>query len=93
MGDIAFGEGFGMLESNKAHPVMKITQSGIYIVGKLTPVSWLVTILASLPGANADFEMLENFGRESALRRIQTNRDDDEDVRLDILYKEQCFNI
>lgn len=75
MGDTAFGEGFGMLESNKPHPVMQIMRSGIFIIGRLSPVPWLVTLLASLPGANADFDKLERFSHAQVLKRIQREGD------------------
>jgi hypothetical protein len=68
MGDIAFGEGFGMLESNKTHPVMNIMRSGIHILGRLSPVPWFITILASLPGGTADWMKLERFSEEQVLK-------------------------
>jgi len=76
MGDIAFGEGFGMLESNKPHAVMNIMRSGIYVLGRLSPVSWFITILASLPGANADWAKLEQFSEEQVLKRSKLDRDE-----------------
>lgn len=76
MGDIAFGEGFGMLESNKPHAVMNIMRSGIYVLGRLSPVSWFITILASLPGANADWAKLERFSEEQVTKRSKLERDE-----------------
>lgn len=80
MGDTAFGQGFNLLETNTPHPVMQIMRSGIFIIGRLTPVPWLVILLASLPGANANFRKLKTFAHESATARIQLGRDDG-DVR------------
>lgn len=76
MGDTAFGEGFGMLESNKPHPIMDIMRSGIYILGRLSPVPWLITILASLPGGTADWKKLEDFAKGRVLKRARMDRDE-----------------
>ncbi|KAF2867502.1 cytochrome P450 [Massariosphaeria phaeospora] len=76
MGDTAFGEGFGMLESNKPHPVMDILRLGVNILGRLSPVPWLITLLSSLPGATPDFTRLERFGAESVLKRAEMDRDE-----------------
>jgi cytochrome P450 len=80
MGDTAFGSGFGMLESNEEHPIMGIMRGGIYIIGRLTPLPWLVTILSSLPGANADFKKLETFAEEAIQKRAKMGDRDDDDV-------------
>lgn len=76
MGDVAFGEGFGMLESNKPHAIMNIMRSGIYILGRLSPVSWFITVVASLPGANADWAKLEKFSEEQVYKRSKMERDE-----------------
>ncbi|KAF1958643.1 cytochrome P450 monooxygenase-like protein [Byssothecium circinans] len=78
MGDTAFGSGFGMLESNKEHPIVQIMRGGIYIIGRLTPVPWLITILSSLPGGNGDFKKLEAFAEESILKRAKMERGEDD---------------
>ncbi|ORY04755.1 putative benzoate 4-monooxygenase cytochrome P450 [Clohesyomyces aquaticus] len=78
MGEVAFGEGFGMLESDTVHPIMEIMRSGIYIIGRFTPITWLVTILASLPGANADWAKLERFAQKQVLKRMEMERDNDD---------------
>ncbi|CAI6339949.1 unnamed protein product [Periconia digitata] len=64
MGDTAFGKDFNMLKSNIQHPIVEIMRSGTYIMGRLTPVPWLVTVLASLPGVNKNFERLESYAEE-----------------------------
>jgi tryprostatin B 6-hydroxylase len=78
MGDTAFGSGFGMLESNEEHPIAQIMRGGIYIIGRLTPIPWLVTVLTSLPGANADFKKLEAYAEESIQKRPKMDGDDDD---------------
>ncbi|KAF2243918.1 cytochrome P450 monooxygenase-like protein, partial [Trematosphaeria pertusa] len=78
MGDTAFGSGFGMLETNEEHPIVQIMRSGIYIIGRLTPVPWLVTVLTSLPGANADFKRLEAYAEKSIIARSKMDRDPDD---------------
>ncbi|KAF2111596.1 cytochrome P450 [Lophiotrema nucula] len=53
-------------------------RSGIYILEGLSPVSWLITILACLPGGNEGFSRLEKFAHESVLKRVRIKRDDDD---------------
>jgi hypothetical protein len=81
MDDIAFGEGFGMLERNKPHAIMHIMSSGIYVLGRLSPISWSITLLSSLPGANADWAKFEKFSEEQVYKRSKMDRDEG-DVRL-----------
>jgi tryprostatin B 6-hydroxylase len=78
MGETAFGSGFGMLESNEEHPIVRIMRSGVYIIGRLTPVPWLVTVLTSLPGANLDFKKLESYAEESIIARSKMDTDPDD---------------
>jgi cytochrome P450 len=81
MGDIAFGESFGVLENNKPHSIMNIMRSGIYVLGRLSPVSWFITLLSSLPDANADWAKLERFSEEQVYKRSTMDRDEG-DIRL-----------
>lgn len=74
MGDTAFGKDFNMLKSNVEHPIVKIMRSGIYVIGRLTPLPWLVTILSSLPGANGDFKRLESYAEDSIMKLSKTDR-------------------
>jgi cytochrome P450 len=76
MGDTAFGDAFGMLETNKAHPVVDIMRSGIFVLGRLTPIPWLVTILTSIPGANKDFLKLERFAEQQVEIRMKLEREE-----------------
>ena len=80
MGDTAFGSGFGMLESNEEHPIVGIMRGGIYVIGRLTPLPWLVTILSSIPGANADFKKLEAYAEEEIQKRAKMDDRDEDDV-------------
>jgi cytochrome P450 len=78
MGDVAFGSSFGMLETNEEHPIVQIMRSGIFIIGRLTPIPWLVTVLSSLPGAAADFKKLEAFAETSIRSRAKMDRGEDD---------------
>lgn len=78
MGDTAFGSSFGMLETNEEHPIVQIMRSGIFIIGRLTPLPWLVTVLSSLPGAAGDFKKLEAFAETSILSRAKMDRGEDD---------------
>jgi cytochrome P450 len=80
MGDTAFGSDFGMLESNEEHPIVGIVRGGIYVIGRLTPLPWLVTILSSLPGANSDFKKLEAYAEDEIQKRAEMSDRDEEDV-------------
>jgi len=84
MGEAAFGEGFGMLETNKEHPVVKIMKKGIIIIGRLTPVPWLVVLLSALPAGTRDFARLEAYSQEKVLKRIEVGTDES-DVGLILL--------
>lgn len=77
MGDTAFGRDFDMLKSNVQHPIVKIMRNGVYVLGRLTPIPWLVTLLVSIPGANNDFLKLEKYAEESILKLSKTSRGDE----------------
>ncbi|PVI02264.1 cytochrome P450 [Periconia macrospinosa] len=78
MGDTAFGKDFNMLKSNVEHPIVKIMRGGIYIIGRFTPVPWLVTILSSIPGANGDFKRLESYAEDSIMKLSKMNSGGDD---------------
>lgn len=78
MGDTAFGSGFDMLKTNEEHPIVQIMRGGIFIIGRLTPIPWLVTVLSSLPGAAGDFKKLEAFAERSIQNRAKLDRGEDD---------------
>ncbi|KAF2445239.1 cytochrome P450 [Karstenula rhodostoma CBS 690.94] len=78
MGDTAFGSSFGMLETNEEDPIFQIMRSGIFIIGRLTPLPWLVTVLSSLPGAAGDFKKLAAFAETSIQNRAKMDGDGDD---------------
>ncbi|KAF2653512.1 putative benzoate 4-monooxygenase cytochrome P450 [Lophiostoma macrostomum CBS 122681] len=76
MGEFAFGESFGMLESNRQHAGIQIIKKGMLVVGRFTPVPWLILLLQSLPFVKADWYRLQAFAHEQVLKRIAMKRDD-----------------
>ncbi|KAF2680749.1 putative benzoate 4-monooxygenase cytochrome P450 [Lentithecium fluviatile CBS 122367] len=85
MGDIAFGEGFGMLEQNKPHPIMNTLRSGIYLLGRLSPVPWLMTILMTIPRSKEDWVKMEQFSEERVmLKLIDAARDPEDKAKIDM---------
>ena len=49
MGDLAFGQPFEMLVNGKEHHVIKMLHSGMLPLGMLSPVVWIIPVLAALP--------------------------------------------
>lgn len=58
MSDLAFGEPLEMLECSTNHFAVDLLQSGMDLLGPLSPVPWLVRIGLSIPGVAHRFKML-----------------------------------
>lgn len=64
MGDIAFGNSFGLLENGKMNYALDLLVEGMKPLGMFTPVPWLVCLLKSIPGFGAGFKRFESWCAE-----------------------------
>lgn len=69
MGDLAFGKGFGMLESGERHYVMKMLHEGQKPLAFLGPVPWLTRILTKVPGPMEKRERFKKWCKSQVIQR------------------------
>lgn len=55
MGDLAFGKSFEMLRSGKTHFAMDLLHEGLLPLGVLSPIPWLVPVMAAAPLVGAGY--------------------------------------
>ena len=74
MGDLAFGQSFSMMKSQKQHFALKVLQAGMHSLGILTPIPWIFPILRKIPGAAKGLKMFTKYIEEQAeiRQKVQT---------------------
>lgn len=61
MGEVGLGKDLETLRSGKTHPTIKGIHDSMAIIGLLTPVPWLLTMLAAVPGAASKLTAFMNY--------------------------------
>ena len=70
MSDLAFGEPLAMLERDENHFTVELLQSGMDILGPLSPAPWLVRIGYSIPGVAQKFKNLLAWSAQKLEHRV-----------------------
>ncbi len=71
MGDLAFGSSFDMLKSGERHWALDLLDEGMTPLGILTPVPWVIPILARIPGAAQGFKKFIKWCAKQVEKRTQ----------------------
>lgn len=58
MGDLAFGKSFDMLKNGQTHFAIALLESGLLPLGLLTPISWMVPVMATAPIIGSQYRRL-----------------------------------
>lgn len=69
MGDLAFGKSFDMLKNGKTHFAIELLQSGVLPLGLLTPIPWMVPVMANAPFIGSSFRRLFNWCADQVEQR------------------------
>lgn len=69
MGELAFGNSFGMMETGEMHPALKIVHDGQWLLGYVTPLPWITPILRRLPGASKSNYVFQKWREEQIVKR------------------------
>ncbi|EPE34936.1 Cytochrome P450 [Glarea lozoyensis ATCC 20868] len=69
MGDMAFGQSFGMVESGKEHSLISIMNKAMAALGPLTPIIWILPILKAIPGMAKPTWAFINYNQDQVAKR------------------------
>lgn len=58
MGDLAFGKSFDMLKNGQTHFAIKLLEGGMLPLGLLSPISWMIPIMATAPLIGSQYRRL-----------------------------------
>ena len=58
MGDLAFGKSFDMLKNGQTHFAIKLLEGGLLPLGLLSPISWMIPIMATAPLIGSPYRRL-----------------------------------
>ena len=61
MGDVGLGKDFHTLDTGNEHPAIKGIHDSITAIGLLTPVPWLLAMLAAIPGAMGGYAKFMDY--------------------------------
>ena len=71
MGDLAFGESFGMLEGAETPPEIALLRSGMKLTGRVTPIPWVFLLLESIPGILPQYKRMVILAAQRLQRRLK----------------------
>lgn len=68
MGDLTFGQSFGMLDTKEQHWAIKTLNRGMSVIGIHLPM-WLFRMMVEIPGGQKDFKIMLKYTQERVLER------------------------
>lgn len=68
MGDLTFGESFGMLDTKEYHWAIKTLNKGMSVIGLHLPM-WLFRMMVEVPGGQKDFKIMLKYTQQKMLER------------------------
>lgn len=71
MGDLAFGESFGMLEGADIPQEIALLRAGMKLTGRVTPVPWVFLLLESIPGLLWQYQRMVTLAARRLQRRLK----------------------
>lgn len=71
MGDLAFGNPFGMLTHGKSHFAVDLLREGMAFLGPFSPVPWLVRIGYTIPGVALSFKGILAWSSKQMQQRMK----------------------
>jgi hypothetical protein len=69
MGDLAFGQSFGMLRDGLKHYYMKLGDENMSLIGAFSRLIWLFPLFKATPGVNHTHLKFQGWLREQVDRR------------------------
>lgn len=78
MSDLAFGKGFGMLDSGEVHWAIRLLNEGMDPMGLMFP-SWFFRLLTAIPGAATGYWKFIEFCTEQLQKRMDIHGKTDPD--------------
>ncbi|KAF9639897.1 hypothetical protein BFW01_g11703 [Lasiodiplodia theobromae] len=93
MGEVGLGKDLETLKSGKTHPTIKGIHDSMSIIGLLTPVPWLLTMLAAIPGAASKLTAFMNYcAGQVKDKQMEVDKDADPQDILSYLIKARFEN-
>lgn len=75
MGDLAFGRSFDMLKNGQTHFAIRLLESGLLPLGLLSPIPWMIPIMATAPLIGSQYRRLFNWCADQVEKRRQMKVD------------------
>jgi tryprostatin B 6-hydroxylase len=69
VGDLAFGKSFDMLKNGRIHFAIELLQRGMAPTGLLTPISWMIPVMAAAPIIGSEYRRLCDWCAEQVEQR------------------------
>lgn len=69
MGDLAFGQSFGMLRDGTKHYYLKLAEDNELLIGAFSRLTWLFPLFKAIPGVNHTHVKFQRWLREQVDRR------------------------
>lgn len=74
MGDLSFGESFGMLDRGKEHFIMTTLHGFMSMIGIFGHIMWMFRIFTSLPLISAGSLKFKGWVKEMVQKRMEVSR-------------------
>jgi tryprostatin B 6-hydroxylase len=69
VGDLAFGKSFDMLKNGRIHFAIELLERGMAASGVLTPISWMIPVMAAAPIIGSEYRRLCDWCAEQVEQR------------------------